>query len=446
MIPGTVSLTPFFVICGLVCLFWLLVHCFMASRLDTFKLVILMLFIVFLTAGGDVMLGSLTGSDAVSHLVILISAPAIIPLSCIYFAHLSTPFHSKPEHFFWVVIPIALFTAALLITLLKGVPETDLLLEKIHSGYHLGLDITLEGLDRVYYILTVVVFRGLMALETVIMLVYCGILIKRHHLKPSYWWGFLFKGRKISVLQVQMTLSLFILAGFSVKVFLHVPFYRLHPVVTLWVVAIISLLLFFFGMFALFGTKEFITEEEVGSALRYNFSRENKALVTEEMVLDMLDDLSGDSLTHVISRISMNKDALSDPFSVRRAGAPSLSAALFGNAKNWDEGSLVTRFQHLMQDEELFLQPGLTLGDVALRLDSNKTYISKMVNQTYGVGFPELLNIMRVDYAELYIRKNKNASQEEIAKASGFLSASSFNSTFKRITGYTPKVWASRKA
>ena len=33
-------------------------------------------------------------------------------------------------------------------------------------------------------------------------------------------------------------------------------------------------------------------------------------------------------------------------------------------------------------------------------------------------------------------------SQEEIAKACGFLSASSFNSTFKRITGYTPKVWA----
>ncbi|MBO4635024.1 MAG: AraC family transcriptional regulator [Bacteroidales bacterium] len=39
-----------------------------------------------------------------------------------------------------------------------------------------------------------------------------------------------------------------------------------------------------------------------------------------------------------------------------------------------------------------------------------------------------------------------NASQEEIAKACGFFSASSFNGTFKRITGYTPKVWAARKA
>ena len=71
--------------------------------------------------------------------------------------------------------------------------------------------------------------------------------------------------------------------------------------------------------------------------------------------------------------------------------------------------------------------------DVADRLHTN-----------YNLGFPELLNILRVDYAEQYIRAHTDANQEEIAKACGFLSASSFNSTFKRITGYTPKVWAAR--
>lgn len=61
------------------------------------------------------------------------------------------------------------------------------------------------------------------------------------------------------------------------------------------------------------------------------------------------------------------------------------------------------------------------------------------------MGFPELLSILRVDYAQRYIRSHPDASQEEIAKASGFLSASSFNSTFKRISGFTPKVWKARK-
>lgn len=46
-----------------------------------------------------------------------------------------------------------------------------------------------------------------------------------------------------------------------------------------------------------------------------------------------------------------------------------------------------------MQQERLYLQPSLTLSDVAERLHTNKTYVSKMVNQTYKMGFPELLNI-----------------------------------------------------
>ena len=64
-----------------------------------------------------------------------------------------------------------------------------------------------------------------------------------------------------------------------------------------------------------------------------------------------------------------------------------------------------------------------------------------MVNNTYNLGFPELLNTLRVDYAEQYLLSHRDAKQEEVALACGFLSASSFNNIFKKITGVTPKVW-----
>ena len=96
-----------------------------------------------------------------------------------------------------------------------------------------------------------------------------------------------------------------------------------------------------------------------------------------------------------------------------------------------------------MMDEELFLHPRLTLNDVADRLNTNKTYVSKMVNNTYNLGFPELINTLRVDYAEQYILNHREAKQNEIAERCGFLSASSFNNTFKKVTGMTPKVWIS---
>ena len=63
------------------------------------------------------------------------------------------------------------------------------------------------------------------------------------------------------------------------------------------------------------------------------------------------------------------------------------------------------------------------------------------MNNTYNLGFPELLNTLRIDYAEQYIINHRSAKQDEIAAACGFLSASAFNSIFKKVTGVTPKVW-----
>ena len=440
------SLTPYFVICGLVCAFWMLVHHFLASRLDAYKLLIALLGAVFFAAAGDILLGSLTGSDTISHLVVLACAPSIIPLTWLYFTKLERPFQPRPIHFIWLLFPAVLLTAGITLVGLNGIYNTDILLERIHSRLMLYPDASYVGLEKTYYIWTVVIFRIIMLLECIFLVVYVAYMSRKKHFKFSDWTGFLLRGYKMRVLEIQMTLSLLIMVGFSVKIFLHVPFYRIHPILTVVIVLVMSVLLFFFGLFALFGSKESISMDDVRSALRFNYSRENQSRVSEEVVMDMVNNLQGQSLTHVISHMVMQTDGEEEPSASQSFGKASLTSALFGNNnQSWDEGTLVYRFQHLMQDELLFLRQGLTLQDVAERLDSNKTYISKMVNQTYGIGFPEVLNIMRVDYAQQYMSSHSDASQEDIAKASGFQSASSFNSTFKRITGYTPKVWASRK-
>ena len=440
------SLTPYFVICGLVCAFWMLVHHFLASRLDAYKLLIALLGAVFFAAAGDILLGSLTGSDTISHLVVLACAPSIIPLTWLYFTKLERPFQPRPIHFIWLLFPAVLLTAGITLVGLNGIYNTDILLERIHSRLMLYPDASYVGLEKTYYIWTVVIFRIIMLLECIFLVAYVAYMSRKKHFKFSDWTGFLLRGYKMRVLEIQMTLSLLIMVGFFVKVFLHVPFYRIHPILTVIIVLVMSVLLFFFGLFALFGSKESISMDDVRSALRFNYSRENQSRVSEEVVMDMVNNLQGQSLTHVISHMVMQTDGEEEPSASQSFGKGSLTSALFGNNnQSWDEGTLVYRFQHLMQDELLFLRQGLTLQDVAERLDSNKTYISKMVNQTYGIGFPEVLNIMRVDYAQQYMSSHSDASQEDIAKASGFQSASSFNSTFKRITGYTPKVWASRK-
>lgn len=105
------------------------------------------------------------------------------------------------------------------------------------------------------------------------------------------------------------------------------------------------------------------------------------------------------------------------------------------------EDSLRAKFENFLINQEAFLRPGLTMGDVAKELKTNRTYVSQLVNKTYSMTFPEFLNSLRIDYAEQYILHNRNASQQEVARACGFPSASSFNVTFKKITGVTPRIW-----
>ncbi|MBR4842815.1 MAG: helix-turn-helix transcriptional regulator [Bacteroidaceae bacterium] len=106
-----------------------------------------------------------------------------------------------------------------------------------------------------------------------------------------------------------------------------------------------------------------------------------------------------------------------------------------------DEDPLRVKFEALMKDEQIFLRHGLKITDVAAMLKTNRTYISKLVNNTYHMSFSDFINTLRIDYAEQYLIHNRSARQNEIAKTCGFPNASSFNSVFRKITGMTPRAW-----
>lgn len=240
---------------------------------------------------------------------------------------------------------------------------------------------------------------------------YCTYIWAARKLSLRRVWAFYAKGEEAKLLEIRMALAVTGILVIGLKTALHAS------AAPSWVPALFSglfaLTLCFWAFFALFGTKEFVGKKDVRTAFRFNSAeQENTAAPVEEQ---------------------------------KQAAPQSLASALFNApSQSWEDKKLVSRFQHVMIDEQVFLQPGLTIGDMAERLHTNKNYISRMVNQTYNIGFPEVLNILRIDYAEQFIVNHKDLNQDEIARACGFVSATYFNSTFKRITGFTPKVWASK--
>lgn len=434
-------LTPLYLVPGLVCLFWVFVHSLLARSTRTYGLFCFLFVAVVITSCGDMLADSFFGSEAIAHLVVQFMAPTLIPLCCMYLHKASRDIRYGLILQIWIIIPSALFTATLILTLIMGLESTDELLNRIqNSSFDLS---TADSLERTYYIWTFLITWIVVIAEGFFLLVYGIVLRRQNRFRLRHFWEFLFRNRAISVLGVQVYLSILITLILCLKFFLH-PFFRHSPGWSVAVSLIIAIQFFSFGFFALFGSKRYITRKDIRTAMRYNYKEETQSQVTEDIIMDLAADLSGESLTRVLARLSTQTGA-SPQKAVRASGTSSFSSAIFNAADVQGRESLAARFQHLMQVKRLFLQPGLSLSDVADELGTNKTYVSKMVNKTYNLGFPELLNIMRVDYACEYIRRNPDASQDEIARACGFFSASSFNSTFKRITGFTPKVWAARK-
>ena len=106
-----------------------------------------------------------------------------------------------------------------------------------------------------------------------------------------------------------------------------------------------------------------------------------------------------------------------------------------------DENYLKARFEELIISNRLYLKKGIRVSDVAKMLQTNRTYISKLVNDTYGMSFSDYINILRIKFAQEYLIEHPDAKQSDMAATCGFPDASAFNNAFKKVTGMTPKIW-----
>jgi AraC-like DNA-binding protein len=112
--------------------------------------------------------------------------------------------------------------------------------------------------------------------------------------------------------------------------------------------------------------------------------------------------------------------------------------------EKFNEGELETwkvKILKLMKDEKLYLQPELNLSDIAIRLKTNISVLSGVVNNAFGKNFNDFVNEYRVkEFQErIQLPENKNITLLGIAFDCGFNSKATFNRSFKKFTGKAPK-------
>lgn len=106
---------------------------------------------------------------------------------------------------------------------------------------------------------------------------------------------------------------------------------------------------------------------------------------------------------------------------------------------------IATLLLRSMKEERLFLNPKLTIIDVAKHIDVNKTYISYYLNRCEGINFYDYVNRFRIEEAcalmsEMTVENRKLLTQ--VAEQSGFKSFSTFYRSFAKFKGVTPGDYA----
>ncbi|WP_289824088.1 AraC family transcriptional regulator [uncultured Phocaeicola sp.] len=93
---------------------------------------------------------------------------------------------------------------------------------------------------------------------------------------------------------------------------------------------------------------------------------------------------------------------------------------------------------YYLEVRQVFLDPKLSLKKLSEMIETNQTYLSNVVNRYFGCHLKDLVNTYRVEYAKELLRSGK-CPLEELPQRCGFLSRSTFYTSFKKVTGVSPK-------
>lgn len=101
-----------------------------------------------------------------------------------------------------------------------------------------------------------------------------------------------------------------------------------------------------------------------------------------------------------------------------------------------------------MEVEQVYLNPKLTLQELALGIKISTNKLSKLINTRYACNFYDFVNQYRIEAFVEKLNNNEHETQTFMALAYdvGFNSKTTFNKMFKKIYGTTPRAYLKKSA
>jgi len=335
---------------------------------------------------------------AIYDIILQFSSLAVFPIACLYISSCYEEHELTWVPYLPTIPSLLLLASSIVLTAMLGLPRAGYLIELLHNGL---IDRSmLTPLENTYIIITFQVYFVTFFLSLSISLIYVFSKLFTGKFKFKHIAVFL-RGQKSSFIANVICLFFvffFILWGISV-VFDSV-FNDINSIWSpIWSL-VTAMLLFLVGYIA------------------------------------AIPSLPGGYI---------NIERLRHPFGAMRQSRQEFlqgidSGPMAGAAASGYDKIMESFKQHMVK-EQGFLNPNLTIEEISRVLNTNRTYVSKLVNVYYGMPFRDYLNQLRMDYAKQLMIDEPDASLDYISAKSGFQSSTQFIRKFRETEGVTPTVW-----
>lgn len=166
-----------------------------------------------------------------------------------------------------------------------------------------------------------------------------------------------------------------------------------------------------------------------------NYTKDNEAYRCQFVIHPILD--KNEALTHFIA-FEINADV------VNEEDVPLMQLKeryQTSSLKDSDQATIYIKLSSLMLQERLYLNPDLTLKELAVRLSTNTRYLSQVINTISGFNLQHFINTHRIEEVKRKMLQSEydNLTLYGIAQHCGFKNKSTFYKVFKEVTGLTPK-------
>jgi AraC-like DNA-binding protein len=116
--------------------------------------------------------------------------------------------------------------------------------------------------------------------------------------------------------------------------------------------------------------------------------------------------------------------------------------------KQFDFEPYKNKIEVFLKKEKSYLNPQLTLPELAMQLHISMHVLSRVINECYDKNFQDFINTYRVEEFKALITNPKYKHQTILAVAldAGFNSKTAFNRSFKKITSNTPREFLKKQS